>query len=68
MQAILPCLHLSARAPPPVPVRPAEEGLPARAVARMPLAPDTYEFRFLANNGYTLLATSVPVVVVSGTN
>jgi hypothetical protein len=34
----------------------------------MPLAPDTYEFRFFANNGYTLLAVSVPVLVVPGTN
>lgn len=34
----------------------------------MPLAPDTYEFRFFANNGYTLLAVSAPVTVVPGTN
>jgi hypothetical protein len=30
--------------------------------------PSPNEFRFFANNGYTLLATSVPVVVASGTN
>ena len=30
----------------------------------MPQNPGAYEFRFLANNGYTLLATS-PVVIVA---
>jgi uncharacterized protein YegP (UPF0339 family) len=34
----------------------------------MPLTPDQYEFRFFANNGYTLLALSPPVAVGSGTN
>jgi uncharacterized protein YegP (UPF0339 family) len=34
----------------------------------MPLTPDQYEFRFFANNGYTLLAVSPPVPVTSGTN
>jgi uncharacterized protein YegP (UPF0339 family) len=34
----------------------------------MPLAPDQYVFRFFANNGYTLLATSPMVIVASGTN
>ncbi len=44
-------------------------GVPSAALTfTMPLAPDTYEFRFFANNGYTLLTTSVPVVVASGAN
>jgi uncharacterized protein YegP (UPF0339 family) len=34
----------------------------------MPVTPDTYEFRFFANNGYTLLATSPPIIVAPGTN
>jgi len=34
----------------------------------MPLTPDQYEFRFFANNGYTLLAVSAPVLVAPGTD
>jgi len=34
----------------------------------MPLTPDQYEFRFFANNGYTLLAVSPPVLVGSSTD
>jgi uncharacterized protein YegP (UPF0339 family) len=44
-------------------------GVPSAVLTfTMPLTPDTYEFRFFANNGYTLLAVSPPVVVASGTN
>ncbi|MGH9388263.1 MAG: hypothetical protein ACRD1Z_01515, partial [Vicinamibacteria bacterium] len=48
--------------------------MPATGVASaaltftMPLAPDQYEFRFFANNGYTLLAVSAPVLVAPGTD
>jgi len=34
----------------------------------MPLTPEQYEFRFFANNGYTLLAVSSPVLVGPGTD
>jgi len=43
-------------------------GVPSAALTfTMPLTPDQYEFRFFANNGYTLLAVSSPVLVASGT-
>ena len=44
-------------------------GVPsAELTFTMPLTPDLYEFRFFANNGYTLLAVSAPVLVAPGTN
>ncbi len=44
-------------------------GVPsAELTFTMPLTADPYEFRFFANNGYTLLAVSPPVVVALGTD
>jgi len=44
-------------------------GVPSAVLTfTMPSTPDQYEFRFFANNGYTLLAVSPPVLVASGTD
>jgi hypothetical protein len=46
-----------------------DTGVPSAALTfTMPLTPDLYEFRFFANNGYTLLAVSAPVLVAPGTD
>jgi predicted NAD/FAD-binding protein len=44
-------------------------GVPsAELTFTMPLTPDQYELRFFANNGFTLLAVSPPVLVGPGTD
>jgi predicted NAD/FAD-binding protein len=44
-------------------------GVPsAELTFTMPLTLGQYEFRFFANNGYTLLAVSPPVLVGPGTD